>query len=69
MLTPGQIVYRHNGLYFVYCIDEDYRPSDFGSTLINQIPYDVSKEDFDLWVKSTREALDARQTGLTRGHG
>jgi hypothetical protein len=52
-----QKVYRYKGLYFVYYNDYSY-DSDFMLSVFNEIPYDVSEDDFERWVRSLGNALD-----------
>jgi hypothetical protein len=58
MGCDGLKVYRHNGLYFAYCIYWAY-PSDAGLDVLQEIPRGSSKEEFKDWVTLTREKLEA----------
>jgi hypothetical protein len=64
MGTRGQKVYRYKGRYFVYYNHMDSYPSYFGLKVLHQIPSNVSKEDFEEWVRLTREDLDAQYEEL-----
>jgi hypothetical protein len=62
-------VYRFKGRYFVYYDSSDSYPhgypSDLGLKVLHKIPHDVSKEEFEEWVRLTGEHLDALAKGLT----
>jgi hypothetical protein len=64
MGTRGQKVYRWKGRYFVYYNHWDSYPSHFGLKVLHEIPRNVSKEDFEEWVRLTRENLDAQYEEL-----
>ena len=59
MGNRGYKVYRSKGRYFVYYIHSVFYPSHFGLYVANEIPRGVSKEEFEEWVRSTRDTLDA----------
>ena len=64
MGTRGHKVYRHKGRYFVYYNHWDSYPSGFGLKVLHGIPRGVSKEEFEEWVRRTREDLDAQYEEL-----
>jgi hypothetical protein len=64
MGTEGYKVYRHNGLYFVYYNQWDSYPDHFGLVVLHEIPRGSSKEEFEEWVKLTRQNLDAQYEEL-----
>ena len=59
MGNRGYKVYRSKGRYLVYYIHSVFYPSHFGLYVANEIPRGVSKEEFEEWVRSTRDTLDA----------
>ena len=61
MGTHGNKVYRHNGYYYVYFNRYDSYPSFFGLKLLHEIPRNVSKEEFEEWLRKTREYVYAQR--------
>ena len=61
MGTRGYKVYRHKGRYYVYYNHFDSYPSIFGLQVLHEIPRDVSKEEFEEWVRTTREYVYAQR--------
>jgi hypothetical protein len=55
MGTRGYKVYRHKGRYYVYYNRYDSYPDGLGLKLLHEIPRNVSKEEFEEWVRKTRE--------------
>ena len=55
MGTRGFKVYRHKGHYYVYYNHYDSYPSHFGLEVLHEIPRNVSKEEFEEWLRKTRE--------------
>ena len=64
MVTRGNIVYRHKGRYYVYYISRDAYPSYFGLRVLHGIPRNVPKEEFEEWVRKTREHVYAQREVL-----
>src|SRR5216684_4148426 len=64
MDTRGCTAYRHKGRYFLYYTQLDSYPDDLWLDVLHGIPRDASKEEFEEWVKQTREMLDARYEEL-----
>lgn len=64
MGTRGYKVYRSKGRYFVYYNRSDSYPSCFGICVASEIPRDVPKEEFEEWVRSTQDTLDAEYEEL-----
>lgn len=60
MGTRGYKVYRYKGRYFVYYNHCDSYPDCLGVEILRQIPRNVSKEQFERWVRAIQENLDAR---------
>ncbi|KAF8493728.1 hypothetical protein F5888DRAFT_1722504 [Russula emetica] len=61
MGTRGNKVYRHKGRYYVYYNHWDSYPSGFGLQVLHEIPRNVSKEEFEEWVRKTREYVYAQR--------
>ena len=61
MSTRGNKVYRHKGRYYVYYNHSDSYPSIFGLEVLHEIPHNVSKEEFEEWVRKTREYVYAQR--------
>jgi hypothetical protein len=55
MGTRGFQVYRHKGRYYVYYNHWDSYPEGFGLDILDEIPRNVSKKEFEEWVRKTRE--------------
>ncbi|KAN0103950.1 hypothetical protein V8E52_011480 [Russula decolorans] len=51
----GYNVYRHKGRYYVYAGHADATPYYLGLRQLHEIPRNVSKEEFEEWVRKTRE--------------
>jgi hypothetical protein len=64
MGTCGYTVYCHKGHYFLHYNHLDSYPNGLGLAFLHEIPYDVSKEEFEEWVKLTQEMLDAQYEEL-----
>jgi hypothetical protein len=64
MGTRGYKVYRHKGRYYVYYNHYDSYPSVFGLEVLHEIPRNVSKEEFEEWVRKTREYVYAQRDSL-----
>jgi hypothetical protein len=61
MGTRGNKVYRHKGRYYVYYNHSDSYPNGFGLQVLHEIPRNVSKEEFEEWVRKTREHVYAQR--------
>ena len=61
MSTRGYKVYRYKGCYYVYYNQCDSYPSFFGLQVLHEIPRNVSKEEFEDWLKKTREYVYAQR--------
>ena len=61
MGTRGSKVYRYKGRYYVYYNQWDSYPDYFGLEVLHEIPSNVSKEDFEEWVRKTREYVYAQR--------
>ena len=61
MVTRGYNVYHCKGRYYVYYNHYDTYPSIFGLQALDEIPRNVSKEEFEEWVKKTREYVYAQR--------
>jgi hypothetical protein len=61
MGTRGQIVYRHKGRYYVYYNHWDSYPNGLGLKLLDEIPRNVSKEEFEEWVRKIRKYAYAQR--------
>ena len=61
MSTRGYKVYRYKGRYYVYYNHYDSYPSVFGLEVLHGIPRNVSKEEFEEWLRKTREYVDAQR--------
>src|ERR1700722_4378887 len=60
MGTRGFVVYRHRGRYFARYNHWDSYPSGLGLTVLQGIPRpDATAEDFEKWLRVTREWLDS----------
>ena len=59
--TRGCKVYRHKGRYYVYCNHSDSYPSGLGLQVLHEIPRDVSKEEFEEWVRTSLEYVYAQR--------
>ena len=66
MGTRGQKVFRHKGRYYVYYNHWDSYPSVFGLGVLHGIPRNVSKKEFEEWVKLTGNRLDAQYESLKK---
>ena len=60
MGTRGYKVYRHKGRYYVHYNHYDSYPSCYGLQVLREIPRN-SKEEFEEWLKKTREEGDAQR--------
>jgi hypothetical protein len=69
MGTRGYRVFRHKGRYFVYYNHCDSYPSGLGLGVLHGIPRNVSKKEFEEWVKLTGERLDAQYESLKKSSG
>ncbi|KAI0263327.1 hypothetical protein BGY98DRAFT_1182102 [Russula aff. rugulosa BPL654] len=54
-------VYRHKGRYYVYYNHWDSYPHGLGLEVLHEIPRNVSKEEFEEWVRKTREYVYAQR--------
>ena len=61
MGTHGNKVYRHKGCYYVYYKHSDAYPSGFGIQILQEVPRNVSKEEFEEWLRKTREYVYAQR--------
>src|SRR6267154_5229736 len=61
MGSRGNKVYRHKGRYYVYYNHSDSYPSVFGLEVLHEIPRNVSKEEFEEWLRKTREYVYAQR--------
>ena len=61
MGTHGYKVYRHKGRYYVYYNQCDSYPSIFGLEVLHEIPRNVSKGEFEEWLRKTREYVYAQR--------
>jgi hypothetical protein len=61
MVTRGFKVYRHKGRYYVYYNHYDSYPEGLGLELLHEIPRNVSKEEFEGWLRKTREHVYAQR--------
>ena len=61
MGTNGYKVYRHKGRYYVYYNHYDSYPYGFGLEVLQEIPRNVPKEEFEEWVRKTREDVYAQR--------
>jgi hypothetical protein len=61
MGTRGNKVYRYKGRYYVYYNHWDSYPSVFGLEVLHEIPRNVPKEEFEEWVRKTREYVYAQR--------
>src|SRR6266852_8041950 len=57
----GYKVYRHKGRFYVYYNNSHSSPNGFGLNILHEIPRNVSKEEFEEWVKKTREYVYAHR--------
>jgi hypothetical protein len=57
----GYKVYRHKGRYYVYFNQYGSEPDGFGLEVLHEIPRNVSKEEFEEWVRKTREYVYAQR--------
>jgi hypothetical protein len=60
-MGSGNKVYRHKGRYYVYYNHWESYPSGFGLEVLHEIPRNVSKEEFEEWVRKTREHVYAQR--------
>ena len=61
MGTRGYRVYRHKGRYYIYYSPGDSYPQRLGLQLLHEIPRNVSKEEFEEWLRKTREYVYAQR--------
>jgi hypothetical protein len=61
MGTNGNRVYRHKGRYYVYFNHWDSYPHGLGLEVLHKIPRNVSREEFEEWVRNTREYVYAQR--------
>jgi hypothetical protein len=61
MGTRGNKVYRYKGRYYVYYNHCDSYPDVFGLKVLHEIPRNLSKEEFEEWVRKTREYVYAQR--------
>ena len=61
MGTRGYKVYRHKGRYYIYYNHFDSYPSGLGLDLLRKIPRNVPKDEFEEWVRKTREYVYAQR--------
>lgn len=64
MGTRGFKVYRHKGRYYVYYRRRDSYPCGLGLQVLHEIPRNVSKEEFEEWLRGTREYVHAQHDSL-----
>src|SRR5216684_6171213 len=64
MCTRGYTVYRHKGRYSLEYNQRNPYPDELRFAFLHEVPHDASKEEFEEWVKLTREMLDARYEEL-----
>jgi hypothetical protein len=57
----GNKVYRHKDRYYVYFNQYGSEPDGFGLEVLHEIPRNVSKEEFEEWVRKTREYVYAQR--------
>ena len=60
-VTNGFKVYRHKGRYYVHYNHWDSYPHGLGLQILHEIPRNVSKEEFEEWVRKTREIVYAQR--------
>jgi hypothetical protein len=60
MGTRGFKVYRHKGRYYVYFNRWDSYPDGLGIELLQEIPRNVSKKEFEEWLRKEREDVYAQ---------
>ena len=61
MSTGGYKVYRYKGRYYIHYNHCDSYPHGLGLQLLHEIPRNVSKEEFEEWLRKTREYVYAQR--------